>query len=604
MRREERLAHGPRGDVWRVVTPEGRVMVAKQAIKPTRGERAQLRDLVRRGRTLQLPLVPFVDFHDAGGDVWVVREFDSGVPLSKLALNSPLSHRQAAGTAAACLQALAQLYEAGLCHGRVHGGNVFVEPDGSIRIVDAGIGAPRHRRDQRGRWADDMKATAALVYTVWPDWEYEAGRLIYDLLEAGRMGDAAAASQGLELLAASLPPAENKPSADLALAALGVRLLEGRAVPVLQAPAPPAVVTPEPEEVGASAGSPALKAWTVAPLDRPPMPPLSKPASAPSIAKPPTAQNVANPPDVAPPPSPPPVEQPPLPEEIAAASLPAQRVPPRGPYVAPPPAEGAVYVWVPTPPRGALGPRGSLAANALQLVESLREAASRFMNDRARRPASVPDRRPPRVASRSAQQRSRVAPRSWQPPSRVRPALIGGVGAAASVAVVVGVAIGHAVAPQWPPRAQALPKLAPPPADSGSPHPSPAAPAPAGSAGTLQPAAPASEGFVRQVELVPLTDCATGGHCTFKSVLHLQSPHAAASLTWDLVAVDRCSGAQSVVSSDQSTLDPSWNQVWASDQLSLPSSHPTMLYAVAESPYRAASSPVEIAGSAACTPGA
>ncbi|MBV8528794.1 MAG: hypothetical protein JOZ75_10795, partial [Candidatus Dormibacteraeota bacterium] len=234
--------------------PDGSVMVAKQAVRPTRGERGHLRDLVRRGRALQLPLLPFVEIYEEGGDVWVVREFDSGVPLSKLALNSPLSHRQAAGTAAACLQALAQLYEAGLCHGRVHGGNVFVEPDGSIRIVDAGIGAPRHRRDQRARWADDMKATAALVYTVWPDWEYEAGRLIYDLLEEGRMGDPAAASQGLELLAASLPPAENRPSADLALAALGVRLLDGSPTRVPAAPPPPAIVTPaELAEVAASA---------------------------------------------------------------------------------------------------------------------------------------------------------------------------------------------------------------------------------------------------------------------------------------------------------------------------------------------------------------
>jgi len=181
--------------------------------------------------------------------------------------------------------------------------------------------------------------------------------------------------------------------------------------------------------------------------------------------------------------------------------------------------------------------------------------------------------------------------------------VIGGVAAAASVAVLLGVGIGHAVAPTWPPAAQAGPKAAqaaPPRTDPGS-HAPASAPAPAG---TLQPAAPASAGFVSQVELVPLTDCTAGGHCSFKSVLHLHGPHDAASLTWDLVAVDRCSGAQSVVSSESSQLDPSWNQVWASDQLSLSSSHPTMLYAVAESPYRAASSPVEIAGSAPCTPGA
>lgn len=568
--------------MWRVRTPDGRVMVAKQAIKPTRGERVQLRDLVRRGRALRLPLVPFVEILEAGGDVWVLREFDAGVPLSKLALNSPLSHRQSAGTAAACLQALAQLYDAGLCHGRVHGGNVFVEPDGAIHVVDAGIGAPRHRRDQRARWADDMKATAALVYTVWPDWEYEAGQLIYDLLEAGRMGDAEAANQGLELLAASLPRAGNKPSADLALAALGVRLLDGKPAR-LPAPPPPEVVTPaEREEVAASAGGPVLKAWTVAPLDRPPIPPVSTPPTI--IAKPP------RPPAGAEPPSPPPLGMPPLPPAVVAAVRPSHGAP-AARCVPPPPADAAVYVWVPTPPRGASVARWPLSAAALRLAGSLRASATRVLHDRARRPASVPARRRPSVGAPYA-----------EPHSRVRPAVIG-AGAAASGAVVLGVLIGHAVAPAWPPAPQTAPKAAPPQADSGS-HAPARVPAPAGSAGTLQPAAPSSAGFVSQVELLPLSDCTAGGHCSFKSVLHFQGPHAAASLTWDLVAVDRCSGAQSVVSSEQSTLDPSWNQVWASDQLSLPSTHPTMLYAVAESPYRVASAPVEIAGSAACTPGA
>ena len=568
VRREERLAQGPRGDVWRVRTPDGRVMVAKQAIKPTHGERAQLRDLVRRARALRLPLVPFVELLEAGGDVWVLREFDSGVPLSKLALNSPLSHRQSAGTAAACLQALAQLYGAGLCHGRVHGGNVFVEPDGAIHVVDAGIGAPRHRRDQRARWADDMKATAALVYTGWPDWEYEAGQLIYDLLEAGRMGDAAAANQGLELLAASLPRAGNKPSADLALAALGVRLLDGTPARVPEAP-PPAVVTPaEREEVAASAGVQVMKAWTVAPLDRPPFAPVPAPPA--TIAQP------SRPPEVAEPPSPPPVGPPPLPPAVGAA---------------PPPPGGAVYVWVPTPPRGASVARWPLSAAALGVADSLRASATRVLQDRTRRPVSLPARRRPSAGASHA-----------EPRSRVRPAVIG-AGAAASGAVVLGVLIGHAVAPAWPPAPQPARKAAPPQADSGS-HVPARAPTPPASVGTLQPAAPSSAGFVSQVELLPLSDCTPGGHCSFKSVLHLQGPHAAASLTWDLVAVDRCSGAQSVVSSEQSTLDPSWTQVWASDQVSLPSTHPTMLYAVAESPYRVASAPVEIAGSAACIPGA
>lgn len=550
MRREERLACGPRGDVWRVRVPDGRVMVAKQAIKPTRGERAQLRDLVRRGRTLHAPLVPFVEIYDTGTDVWVLREFDSGVPLSKLALNSPLSHRQAAGTAAACLQALAQLHTAGLCHGRVHGGNVFVEPDGAIRIVDAGIGGPPSRRDQRARWADDMKATAALVYTVWPDWEYEAGRLVYDLLEAGRMGDPAAARQGLELLAGSLPPADNNSTADLALAALGVRLLDGTPTRIQQ---PPATSAPRRvEEAVAAAAAPITNVWTVAPPALVANPPIARPPSPPPIPTP------SSPPPTATPPTPPVVTPPPPP---AAATLPAQVAV----------VSSGVYRWVP--------------ARARQ--DTVVASATRVVAEPARRLLGVSGARARLIASRLPQ--GLVTRRRHQV----------GAAVAASVAIVLGVVIGHAVAPTWPAGGR-VPALRP----AGGSHAQATIPAPAPASATLHPAAPAAAGFVRQVDLVPLGDCATGGHCSFKSVLHLQGPHAAAALTWDVVAVDPCSGAQSVLSSSTRNLDPSWDQVWAADQFSVPSTRPTLLYAVAESPYRVASAPLEINGAAACTPGA
>ncbi|MGH7686593.1 MAG: hypothetical protein ACREN2_07240, partial [Candidatus Dormibacteria bacterium] len=216
IRREERLAHGPNGDVWRVRAPDGTVMVAKQVIGVTRGEHAQLRLLTHRGRALHAPVVPFVAFVPDGDEAWLLRAFDPGVPLARLAVRAPLSHRQAAGVAAACLQGFAQLHEAGLCHGRVHAGNVFVEPDGALHLVDGGIGSPRGGRELRVQCDADMKATALLLHTVWPDAEYEAGRLVHELLEAGRLGDAAAALEGLELLAGSLPPAEKKPLADLA----------------------------------------------------------------------------------------------------------------------------------------------------------------------------------------------------------------------------------------------------------------------------------------------------------------------------------------------------------------------------------------------------
>lgn len=560
IRREQRLAHGPRGDVWRVRTPDGRAMVAKQAVGPTRGERSQLRDLVRRGRTLGLPLLPFVELFEAGGDVWVLREYDCGVPLSKLALSSPLSHRQAAATAAACLQALSQLHEAGLCHGRVHAGNVFVEPDGAIRVVDGGIGAPRNRREQQTQWANDMKATAALVYTAWPDWEYEAGRRVYELLEAGRWGDAAAAREGLELLAASLPPADNRPSADLALAALSVRLRDEEQVKPPVRPRRPATAA-RPQDVSiptqAQLAKPASMLPPVAPTGvpvakRPSPPPVALPPNPPPVAQPP------NPPPVAPPPSPPPVMSEPWLRARLSVPTPSESVL----------GQQRVYRWVPAR-RNEDALRGWMTRTviepALRLMSMSAERSRRFAGRLPR--GSAPTRRTPVAAA-----------------------------VAASVAVVVGLAIGHAVAPSWPP--VAAPQG--PAANSHAPRPaSPRAPGPASA--TLQPAAPASAGFVRQVQLQPLGACESGGRCEFRSELDLQAPHEGTGITWEVVAVDRCTGVQSILRTSTTVPDPSWNVVWTSDQLTLPSNHPTLLYTVTVSPWRAASPPVEIGGATSCS---
>jgi hypothetical protein len=581
IRREKRLARGPKGDVWRVRTPDGRVMVAKQAIRPTRGERRQLRDLTSRGRTLGLPLVPFVEYFEAGGDAWVLRQFDPGVALSTLALNSPLSHRQAAGTAAACVQALSQLHAAGLCHGRVHAGNVFVEPDGAIRLVDAGIGAPSSRGERRSQWANDMKATAALIYMVWPDWQFEAGRRVFDLLEAGRMGDPAAACEGLELLAASVPPAESKPSADLAFAALSVRLLDAEQAK-RPAPSLPAVRAPR-QDVPALTTAPSVNAWMGAPLEAPPSPPPEEKAPSP-----PPAEKTPSPP----PPSPPPVERTPAPPPVERpANLPPVGKPPGLPPVvtepgrrmrAPVPSpmqpvgvDEPFYRWVPARPK----------------EDSLRAAATRFFIEPARRLQSTPGGRTRRVAVRLPQGGSYLR----RTPVRAA--------AAAAAAIATGLVIGHAVAPTWPPAGQATPpergggSRAQP---SAQPPRQPAAPAPASA--TLQPAAPASAGFVRQVQLQPLGSCQTGGRCMFRSEIDLQSPHGGTAVTWDVVAVDRCTGAQSVLSSSSSAISPSWNQVWSSDQYSVPTAHPMLLYTVAVSPWRVASSPVEVDSAATCSP--
>lgn len=531
IRREERLAHGPDGDVWRVRASDGRMLVARQIIGATRGEHGQLRELIRRGRELGPPVVPFVELTGSGADTWLLREFQSGVPLAKLALSSPLNQRQAAGIADACLGALTLLHEAGLCHGRMHAGNVFIGPDGSIRLVDGGIGGARTRRDLRLQQDTDVRATAGMLHTVWPDAEYEAGRLVHELLEAGRMGDAGAAREGLELLAGSLPPADNKPLADFSLAVLSVRLFDELGVL-----APPASPQPLPEAPRSETPRPAPASTPLPPEAWLPDEPVAdEPAAS---LPPPEPVRAIPPPPVLPQASPPP----PVPR-----ALPLQPLRWQEPVV----HNATARPGVPSrpPARAGLPSREMLGARARQVLDRL-------------------------PAGRARLQRGRIGP-----------------ALAVSAALALTFVAARAVASP----AQ-HPAAAPPSAQT---HARPSAPSPTPGTAVLQPAAPPSAGFVRQVQLLPAGACQPGGGCALESMFNLQAPHDG-GITWDVVAVDRCTGTQSVLRSSTSTPDPSWQVVWRTDQYSLPSSDPMLLYLVTVSPWRVASSPVSVGSIDAC----
>ena len=568
IRREEQLAHGPDGDVWRVRASDGRVLVARQILGATRGENGQLRELIRRGRGLRPPVVPFLELSGSDGDAWLLREFEVGVPLSRLALRSPLTSRQAAGIADACLDALTQLHAAGLCHGRVHAGNVFIGSDGSIRLTDGGIGGARNRRDLRALQDSDMKAAAALLHTVWPDAEFEAGRLVHERLEAGRMGDADAAREGLELLAGSLPPADNKPLADFSLAVLGVRLLDEHP-PTAPDPTP---AVPDPVERQAA------EPW-------PPLDPLPWEAWLPDE---PSLEGW-------------------LPEEVAPAEpepAPAELLP-----EAPPPAEllpdapPPPIVRAPSPPPPVAAPGPPPRVPAPLPVAALRWQEPVVHNATAR--PGVPSRPPARP---------RQLPRPTLPPLTLPPLgdrvrlLLGRLPAgratlqrnriSAALAVSVALAITFVAARAITAPAQHKGVTPPPPVQQ---HAQAGAPSPVPGTAVLQPAAPASAGYVRQVQLLPQGACQTGGSCAFESMFNLLTPHSGA-IDWQVVAVDRCTGAQSVLRSSTTTPDPSWQVVWRTDQYSLPPSDPMQLYLVTVSPWRVASSPVSVGDPGVCGP--
>lgn len=524
---EECLAHGRRGDVWRVRAPDGTVMVAKQFLGTTPTELAQLRALVRRGRRLAAPVVPFFDLFGGAGDVWLLREYDPGLPLAGLGVESPLSRRQAAGTAAGCLRAIAQLHSAGLCHGRVHAGNVFVEPDGAVRLVDCGIGVARSSRDLRVLQDYDLRATADMVAAVWPDLGQEPGQSVQGLLEMGRRGDMAAACAGLELLAATLPECGEKPTTDLALAALDARL---------QPDVPGPSTAPKPLRKQRALLSAPARRNRSAVLKRPaaPMPPAALEQPAPPMP-PPVVKEPA-------PPMPPPLVKEPAPPAVAGGS-------PRH------------YQWV-----SGANPAGP-AARVKEVLQAVRAWTSATLS---------------REGSRA--------------PLHPTPAV---VAMAASLAVGLAcVAINIAALPSAHPVGVTSPATHSQPASGG--HTPAPPPAPTPGAAVLQPAAPPTAGFVRDVQLQPLTSCQVGGSCSLETTFDLEAPHESTAITWNVVAVDRCTGAETVVQSSTRSVDPSWDVVWATDQYAATSTDPTLLYTVTVSPWRVASSPVQIGDPSAC----
>lgn len=456
---ERRLARRPQGDVWHVRRADGTEMVAKQITAPTIPQRARLWKLVRRSRTLGPPLVPFVDAIVGSSGVWLLREFDPGVALPALTAVAPLSRRQAAATAAGCLIALSRLHRAGVLHGRMHGGNVFIEPDGSVHIVDAGLNATLAGRRRQVEPASDLLAAAALICQAWPDVRADRSSGLRDLFEAARSGDAGAARAGLEMLAASVPESSLQRSPDLALGAVGARLL---------VPGRPHTTAPPSREV------------TPAP-----------------------------------------------------------------------------------PPRTPVRPRRTPFSSSADDLVRLRDAA------RARAAALLAGR-----------------PRLHRTPL--------GQALAASLALAAAFAAAHVIALP----ASSIAQLVPPTHQDTAPPAAraPKTPPPAPAGGMLRPAAASSAGFVRQVELVPVGACVAGGSCALKSVVDLQAPHAGVAITWEVVAVDRCTGAQTVLRSSSQPLDPSWNVVWATDQYTLPSPHPALIYAVTVAPWRVASAPVATTG--------
>jgi hypothetical protein len=78
-------------------------------------------------------------------------------------------------------------------------------------------------------------------------------------------------------------------------------------------------------------------------------------------------------------------------------------------------------------------------------------------------------------------------------------------------------------------------------------------------------------------------------------------PHPQGTVTWQVVAIDRCSGAESVLASASGVDAVNDQYMWQDVTATLPRRDPLALYVVSLSPVRVASSAVDDpAGATAC----
>jgi len=113
-------------------------------------------------------------------------------------------------------------------------------------------------------------------------------------------------------------------------------------------------------------------------------------------------------------------------------------------------------------------------------------------------------------------------------------------------------------------------------------------------ASVLEPPAPRSLGYLESAGLtLSPANCGPGSTCTLMSRIDL-GPHALGTIAWQVVAVDRCSGAETVLANASGVVEATYEYMWQNVTVILPSAAPMALYVVSVSPVRVASPAVDL----------
>ncbi|MDQ0380479.1 hypothetical protein [Amycolatopsis thermophila] len=111
--------------------------------------------------------------------------------------------------------------------------------------------------------------------------------------------------------------------------------------------------------------------------------------------------------------------------------------------------------------------------------------------------------------------------------------------------------------------------------------------------------APPSSTPVGGLDLRPLVLCAPGQSCQVRLQVDLTPPHDALTLAWDVMIVDRCTGAQTTAPGGKLAAAAQDTRLNVVTEVPLPAARTVAVFAVTGSPGRASSPPL-IVGSPSC----
>ncbi|WP_229072476.1 serine/threonine-protein kinase [Actinoplanes sp. DH11] len=144
-RLDDRIAAGGMGEVWRATdTVLGRPVAVKTLLAGYAGDagfRTRFQHEARAMASLRHGgVVPVYDFGETDDGAYLVMARVDGQPLNqRITERGPLSPAETLSIVAQAARALAAAHESGIVHRDVKPGNLIIEPDGTVVLVDFGV---------------------------------------------------------------------------------------------------------------------------------------------------------------------------------------------------------------------------------------------------------------------------------------------------------------------------------------------------------------------------------------------------------------------------------------------------------------------------------